>query len=134
MADIALTAAQVSLLNPLKCDIQSYIATEALTKGDAVYILTTGKVGKADANSTSFRGIALHTVGAGEAVDVLHDGLIGGFTVSSLNADVPVYLSNTAGKLATAAGSTSVICGRVVCLTDTPTLTKVIRIVTPWLS
>ena len=132
MTDIALTAAQIAVLNPLKASIQSYIAYAALTKGDAVYIRTDGKVDKSDANSTAFRGIALNTVGAGEAVDVLHDGLVGGFTVSSLNADVPVYLSNTAGKLGTTAGSTSIVCGRVVCLTDVPTLTKVLHIQVPW--
>jgi len=135
MTDIALTAAQVALIDPLKADIKSYIAYEALTRGDAVYIKTDGTVAKADANGSGtlqFRGIALESVGAGAAVDVLHEGLIAGFTVSGMNADAIAYLSNTAGKLATAAGSTSVACGRVLCMTDQPTATKVLRIFTQW--
>lgn len=137
MTAIAVTAAQIGLVKSGKgkADIQSYIATETITKGQAVYILTTGKVGVADANAGGkfqFRGIALNGASAGEAVDVLHDGLLYGFGVSGLSADAKVYLSDTAGGLDTAAGSATVVAGRVVSLTDSPTLTKVLRIFTRW--
>lgn len=133
MAAVALTASQISLPDPQKCDVRSYIATEAITAGQAVYILTTGKVGVADANAAGkqqFRGIALKGVGAGMAVDVLHSGEVAGFTLTG-DADTLVYLSDTAGGLDTSAGTMTVRCGRVVCRTDS-SLTKVLRIFTRW--
>lgn len=135
MADITVTAAQVAVLDPLKAVIGTYRAGADLTIGQAVYIDTNGKVQVADADATGkkqFRGIALRTVSSGDAVSVLHEGEIGGFTVSGMNGDAIAYLSNTAGKLADAAGSTSVACGRVVALTNGPTNTKVLRIFTRW--
>ena len=135
MADITVTAAQVALLDPQKSVIEKYIASVAITKGQAVYLTTAGKAALADGNGSGtkqFRGIALNTVGAGDAVDVLHEGVVAGFTVSGMNGDAIAYLSNTAGALSTTAGSTSVACGRVVVLTDGPTLTKALRIFTRW--
>lgn len=133
MADIVVTAARVGLIDPIKATVRSYIATETITKGQAVYILTTGKVGVADANASGkqqFRGIALNGGGAGQAIDVLHDGEVYGFTLPG-NAEAKIYLSNTAGALADAAGSMAVVCGRIVCLTDA-SLTKVLRVFTQW--
>lgn len=135
MTDITVTAAQVAALDPQKAIIEKYIASVAITKGQAVYLTTAGKAALADANGSGtlqFRGIALNTVGAGDAVDVLHEGVVSGFGVSGMNGDAIAYLSNTAGALGTAAGSTSVACGRVVVLTDSPTLTKALRIFTRW--
>jgi len=135
MADITVTAAQVAALDPQKSTIEKYIAAVAITKGQAVYLNTSGKAALADANGSGtlqFRGIALNTVAAGEAVDVLHEGVVAGFGVSSMNGDAIAYLSNTAGALGTAAGSTAVACGRVVVLTDAPTLTKALRVFTRW--
>lgn len=134
MADITVTAAYVSLLDPMKAHVGSYIAAVAITKGQAVAFDTSGKVQVADANGTylQFRGIALNDADAGHAVEVVHEGKVAGFTVSSLNGDALVYLSNTAGVLATAAGSTSVACARVVALTDSPTNTKVLQVFTQW--
>lgn len=131
MTAIALTAAQIAMVDPMKCKTRTVIAAVALTKGQAAYINTSGKADLADANGSGtkqFRGIVLNTVGAGEAVTLLQEGDVYGFTVSAMNADAIAYLSNTAGGLDTAAGSTTVAVGRVVCLTDTPTLTKVLNI------
>ncbi len=135
MADIALVAAQVAVLFPQKAEIFDFIATAAITQGQAVYQLSTGKIGVADANDAGkqqFRGIALKGGGAGQAISVLKKGHVAGFTVAGLNADVAVYLSDTAGALADAAGTMSVIAGRVVCLSDA-NLTKVIFIDADWL-
>lgn len=133
MADITVTAAKVGLLDPLKATVRSYIAAETITKGQAVYILTTGKVGVADANAAGkqqFRGIALNGGGAGQAIDVVHDGEVSGFTLAG-NADSLAYLSDTAGALADAAGTMSVVAGRVMCLSDKD-LTKVLRVFVQW--
>jgi len=134
MADITVTPAKVAAVRPQDSKILSYVATSAITAGDPVYITTAGKAGVADANASGtkqFRGIALKTVGTGMAVDVLEDGEVYGFTLSG-NADTRVYLSNNVGRIADAAGSTSVTVGRVVCLPDAPTFTKVLRVFTQW--
>ena len=133
MSDITVTAAKVGLVDPLKATVRSYIATETITKGQAVYILTTGKVGVADANAAGkfqFRGIALNGGGAGQAIDVCHDGELYGFTLSG-NADAKIYLSDTVGALADSNGSYTVVAGRIVCLADS-NLTKVLRVFTQW--
>jgi len=136
MTDIVVTAAQVSVVYPEKAEIFDFIATEAITKGQAVYQLATGKVGVADANASGkqqFRGIALNKAAAGQAVSVLIRGHIYGFTVSGLNGDALAYLSDTAGALADAAGSMTVPVGRVVALPN-PALTKVLFVDVPILT
>ena len=134
MADITVTAAKVGAIFPDKAEINDMIAAATITAGQAVYQDTNGKANLADANGSGtlqFRGIALNGGGAGQAISVLTRGHVYGFTVSSLNADVRLYLSNTAGALADAAGATTVICGRVVALTD-GSLTKVVYVDTAW--
>lgn len=134
MADITVTAAKVGLVDPTKAEVASKIAAEAITKGQAVYYTTAGKAGVADANAAGklqFRGIALNGVAAGQAVDVCQDGELEGFSVSSEDADAILYLSNTAGALADAAGATTVACARVVARSDKD-LTQVIRVFVQW--
>jgi hypothetical protein len=134
MADITVTAAKVKPIPEGLIDIRSYIAAETITTGQAVYFLTTGKVGVADANAAGkqqFRGIALNGGGAGSAISVLHSGDVEGFTLTG-NADSLVYLSDTAGFLSDSAGTMTVVAGRVVCRSDND-LTKVLRVDTRWL-
>ena len=134
MAVIAKTGAYISLVDPLKCIIKSYIAHEDIDAGEAVYEVTaSGKAGLATAaaanNLAQFRGIALKNAKAGYAVDVLERGEIQGFTLAGvLDYDAPVYLSDTAGALDTAAGSVTVIVGAVSHINDMPTLTKTLNI------
>lgn len=121
MSNITLTAAQIAPIYPQNAEIYDYIAAETITKGQAVYFTSAGKVGVADANDSGkqqFRGIALNSAGAGQAVSVLHRGHMYGFTVSGLDADAYAYLSDTAGALADAAGTMTVRCGRIVALPD----------------
>lgn len=135
MADITVTAAKVAVVFPLKAEIYDFIATEAITTGQAVYQLTTGKVGVADANAAGkqqFRGIALKTVAAGQAVSVLKQGVVEGFGIAGLNRDAALYLSDTAGALADAAGTLAVTVGRVISLSDS-NLTKALYIQADWL-
>jgi len=129
MADIVVVAAKVGLIDATKSDITNYIATETITRGQAVYRLTTGKCGIADANASGkqqFRGIALNGGGAGQAIAVCEDGELAGFTVTG-DADTLIYLSDTAGALADAAGTMTVPVGRIVVKADKD-LTKVIRV------
>lgn len=125
MADIAVTAAQIAFARqPIDGTIiRPYIAGAAITAGQSVYVNSSGTVDLGDANAAGkeqFRGIALQTVGAGQAVDVLERGVCEGFAISGLAYDALVYQSDTAGSLADAASGTKTIrVGRVV-----PTTTR----------
>jgi hypothetical protein len=135
MADIVVTVNQVGRAQPQKDEVYDFIAAEAIAKGQPVYQLSTGKVGVADANAAGkqqVRGIALTKAAAGSPVAVLKRGFATGFTVSGLNADSPLYLSDTAGSLADAAGTMTVVVARVVAMTDYPTLTKLVYVDCDW--
>jgi hypothetical protein len=128
MADIASTAAQVEPVVVGDAEIRTAIAAVAITKGQAVYINSAGKAALSNAGAAGtakFRGMALETVGAGQAVSIMRKGEVAGFDLSGMAYDDPVYLSNTAGALGTAAGTVSVVIGRVVPLTNKG-LTKVL--------
>lgn len=134
MADIALTAAQIAAVDPRNAEIYSVIAAEAITRGQAVYFTTSGTAGVADANVANkqqCRGIALNGVGAGQAVDVLKRGMCYGFTLTSQSHDTPLFLSDTAGALADAAGTLTVPVGIVAPLADKD-VTKVAYIDCRW--
>jgi len=125
MADIAVTAAQVEAIDPLQAEIYNFIASATITQGQVVYILAAGTVGVADATTAGglyqARGIALNGGAAGQAISVLKRGRCAGFTVSGMNPSAPLFLSETAGALASAtpAGTgTEVVCGIVVAMPD----------------
>jgi len=130
MADITVTAGQVGAVYPLKADIRTYTAAAAITAGQPVYIVAaSGTVGVADANDSGkeqCEGIALNAAAIGQAVDVLRAGECYGFTLSG-NYDSLAYLSDTAGSLADAAGTMTVIVGRVVPMNDS-SKTKVLEV------
>jgi len=135
MADLTRTKAQVAVVFPQYAEIYDFIANEAIEAGQPVYQLTTRKVAKADANGAGlqqFRGIALKDVGAGQAVSVLKKGHLEGFDLSSLNGDARVYLSDTVGELADAAGTMTVPVGRVFGLSDA-NLSKCLYVEANWL-
>jgi hypothetical protein len=131
MADIAVTAAKVGRVQPGNDVVNDFIAGEALTAGQSVYINSAdGKVYKTAggvAGTAQFRGIALKTVGAEQAVSVLQRGRVYGFDLSGMDYDAEAYVSNTAGALADATGTVTAIAGRVVGLTDFG-ITKVLEI------
>jgi hypothetical protein len=137
--DVALTAAQIAVCSPPEHTvIKPYVAGATLTAGLAVAITTTGTVVAADASTggahlIQFRGIALNGGVAGQLISVLHEGELYGFTVSALNVGATLALSNTAGALYQGGtGDVAVYCGVVSCLSDGPTITKVVRITTAW--
>ena len=118
MADITVTAANVGRPHPSTDEVYTMIASVAITAGQAVYIVAADcKVALADGNVAAAdqgRGIALAAAAIGEPVPVLIRGFVSGFSVSALNGDVFVYLSDTAGALADAAGTLEVRMGRIV--------------------
>ncbi len=115
MADITVTAADV---RPLPgAVIEAYDAGGALSVGDAVYMAADGDVEEADASAagTAYAiGIVVSitnaatgatTAAAGDKVDVCTAGRVTGF--SGMTPGDVLYMSDTAGALADAAGTTS---------------------------
>ena len=135
--EVALTAAQIGLVDPTKAEVKPYIAGATITKGQVVAVDTDGTIDPADASAgggylyQQVVGIALNGGGAGQAIDVLQDGEVYGYTVSALNVGAIMYLSDTAGSLSTVAGTVTARLGRVACLTD-KSATKIVRIHVDW--
>jgi len=139
MADLSVVADAVAIVyRPDLAKIWPGIAEEAITPGQTVYQTSTGTWGVADGNASGkfqLRGIALKKAGSkGQAIDILVEGYVAGFDLSSLAYDAQVFLSDTAGKLADAAGTHSVPCGRVVAIPDVPLLTKVLFFKADWIN
>lgn len=103
MADLTVTAAQVSPVNETQYEGRAYMAATAITAGQAVYVTSAGKINLARANAVGtarFVGIALRTVGAGQVVNVIQRGSVAGFDLSGMAYGATVYLSDaTAGAL-----------------------------------
>ena len=134
MSAITLTADSVAPVFPRFAEIYDVILAEAATRGQAGYQLSTGKFGLADANASGkqqCRGLYVTPGGAGQGVSLLKRGHVYGFDLSGLNWDAPVYLSDTVGALDTAAGTMSVVVGRVVAMPD-GSLTKVLYVECNW--
>lgn len=116
MADLTITVAGETKFPK----IFTLIAAEAIAKGDAVRLDTsTGKITLANASSAAearMFGIALNAATlAGQRVSVLTEGVIDvGDALSALTYDDDVFLSNTDGQLADAAGTVSVVVGKVI--------------------
>ena len=133
MAAVTVTAALVGLVDPLKAKVKTYIAAEAITAGQPVFVDTNGKVQLADANAAGeyqFRGIALKSVGLGAALDVLQEGEMYGATLSG-DYDSLVYVADAVGTLDDGVGTVTIPVGRVAPLADKD-LTKVLHVFTAW--
>lgn len=136
MSDITVTAANVAAMYPAQAEIYDRVAAVAVTAGQVLYLNSSGKVDLYDSNGSGTlqpEGIALNSAGAGQGVSVLKRGFVNGFTISSLAYNAALYGSNTAGALADAAGSSSVILGRVKAVSDS-SVTKALYIDMPWLT
>lgn len=119
MADLVVTAAQVARAHD-NAEIFNGLAAETITAGQLVYLTSSGTYGVADANvagKQQARGIALEGAAAGQAFSFIKRGPVAGFTISQAY-DARLFLSDTAGALADAAGTLSVPCGRVMALSD----------------
>lgn len=130
MADITVTAANVGRAYPDRDEAFDLIAAETITAGQIVYQNSAGKAALADGSATGtaqVRGIALNGGRAGQAIAVLKRGWVEGFAITGLAYDARVYLSDTAGALADAAGTVAVTVGRVVGATD-GALTKLLYV------
>lgn len=128
-----LTAANIGVLYKT-ADLVDGIAGETLAVGDVVYYNSSGKLVKSDASAAGTAKIAgIVTAIQGRGVTVLKAGHVAGFGVSGLAYAAKVYLSDTAGKLADAAGTVSVVAGVVVPISD-ESRTKTLYVNFNWLS
>lgn len=116
MADIALTtAARVEVVESIQQDTR--IAAEAITAGapvrdDGLGLFTNGN--GTDATEANVYGIATRTVAAGMPVTAIRHGVLAGWTTNMPAHGARVYVSDTDGRLADAAGTVSVQVGRVI--------------------
>lgn len=134
MSDLTLTAAQIAPVNENAYEAWTLIAAATITAGQAVAVDSNGLAALADASTAAqnnVRGVCIIGGGAGQAVTILVQGSVYGFDLSGLAYDAAVYLSNTAGALATAAGDVSAVVGRVKPLHDGSTPTKVLYVNIP---
>ncbi len=129
MTDLVITAAQIAALHSQEAEIYSFIAGEAITKGQAVYMDSAGKVQVADANDSGHQqaiGIAMNKAGAAGVVNVLKRGAVAGFTLTNQAFDDPIYLSDTAGIFGDSVGTLTVPVGRITSVSQLGDITKVI--------
>lgn len=117
MADLTITRVHIVRMFEMLPDGP---VNEALGVGEAVRVdATTGKYTPGNATDTTenqVRGIALHVADyANATISAIKRGIIDiGDALDALNYGVPVYLSNTDGVLADAAGTQAVIVGYVI--------------------
>jgi hypothetical protein len=139
MADLAFSTGngiQVKPIDPDRFegyDILLVSGVSSPTHGDAMYYHpTTGYTHKSSAGvegTAIFAGLLVQKQGLGATM--MTRGRVAGFNVNHLNYGAPIYLSNTAGKLADEAGTIELQVGVVVPMSD-DTRTKVIYIYSPF--
>jgi len=132
MAVITFTESEVARCHPHAQDEAFNVRLIASgVAGHAVYQdPTTGGYALAVATASGtagFRGIMLESNLASGTVSVLRRGVLYGYDLSGMSYDAPVYLSDTPGMLADAAGSVSVLVGRVISVND-KAMSKVVYI------
>ena len=129
MTAIALTAVQVNRVEPTRDRVGSGLLAETVTVGQVLYLNSSGLWALGDGSATGTaqaRAMALEGGGAGQAISLLFNGLVGGFTLSGMAYDARAYLSDTAGGLDTANGTVNVVLARVTAMTDS-SKTKVLH-------
>jgi hypothetical protein len=122
MADLTVTAANVGLTYPEKAAsfVYSHPCAVAITAGQVCFLNTSGALALADGSAAGTalpHFIALESGGAGEVIRVAEEAIVSGFTISQDIGDT-LYVSDTGGALADAAGTAEAIAGRVTCASD----------------
>jgi hypothetical protein len=117
MADVVLvTAGQLRVEESL--EQMTLPAGVAVAAGQSVrQDATTGKWALADASAAGTSdayGMAVKTVPAGMAVTAIRRGVIEGFNLTDQDYGEQIFLSDTAGGIADAVGTTSSVVGEVI--------------------
>lgn len=121
MADIALTTAdRVHVVGHPETQL-TLICSVDVDAGEAVAVVSTstdaGEWVLADASTAAKNrayGLAARTTKAGLPLTAIRKGRMAGWDFSGQDYDEAIFLSNTAGAIADAAGDVSVAIGRVV--------------------
>lgn len=133
MADLTITASDVAIVESVEQDTAPTAA--ALDAGS--YVKPNSATGKWEAGDASAAGnhgnlpgiMVISSKYAGQAVTVIRKGLLYlGDALDGLDFDDPVYLSDTAGALADAAGTTEKIVGYVAPIFGETTPKKGLRV------
>jgi len=106
-------------------------AVEAIAIGQRCrFDASTGKIALGNGSTAAEArrgGIATHAAAIGEAVTIINQGTVDvGEALASLSFGALVYVSDTDGGFADAAGTVSVIAGQVIPLWASPTADKVL--------
>ncbi len=121
MADLVYTSTKVGNASPVgQSEVWDLIAGVVIEAGQGLYINSSGfaELGDASAAGTAVCvGVALNDAQVGQAVAVLHKGFIEGFTLSGAYNTL-IFVSDTAGDLADAAGTVTAPVGRVVATSE----------------
>lgn len=140
MADIAKdTTRKINVIFPEIAEIRDFkTADTAIEVGDAVYITAAGKAVKTNADgvdplTAQGRGIVVAKRGGPYTLSVMKRGYLAGYVLDALAYDARLFLSETAGALADAAGTIPVPCARVSCLSN-DSLTKVLYVDFDWIT
>jgi hypothetical protein len=118
MADIVVSADNVGIVYN-NAELYNFEGASGvtITPAQAVYFDSTGKLVLSNAGAAGtakFAGIVTGTIGRG--ISICRRGVIAGFTVTGLAVGAKLYLSDTAGKIADAAGTVSKVVGAVIVL------------------
>lgn len=108
-------------------------AVEAIAEGQRCrFDATTGKVALGNGTNAAESapgGIAVHAAAIGEAVTIIREGIVEvGAALAALNFGAIVYVSDTDGTFADAAGTVTVAAGRVVPGWDATTAQKLLHL------
>jgi hypothetical protein len=137
MTDIALdTSRNVNVVFAEEAEIRDFKEAETLAVGESVYITVAGKALKTNVDGVvpaKAQGRGIVVMRTGSTVSVMKKGYLAGYDLSALAYDAQLFLSNTAGKLSDAAGTISVPCARVSCLTN-DSLTKILYVEFDWVN
>ncbi len=136
MADLTRTAANVRPTRDFTDMVtDEFIAGATIEQGQPFYVDSNGKAQLADANgsgTTQCDAIALNKARAGEGITGIKRGPIMGYDLSGLAYRARVYVSNTVGELADAAGGTTIDVGHVMPIGEDGNIQKMLYVELPW--
>ena len=136
MTDLTVDAGAVALAKASDVGVVKFTGPAAETIAAGQYCrfdATTGQITKGNATNATeaaFGGIALNGGAAGTTVTIVHQGPVdlGKDVLSALNFGAPVYLSDTDGVLADAAGTVSKVVGAVIPAWGNPTADRLLYV------
>jgi hypothetical protein len=119
MADLALVTADKVQVVSVMNDQLTITCGEDIVAGAPVYLKAAdGKFYNGDGNAAPANvnpyGVATHTAKSGQALTAIRRGIMDGWDLSGMNFGETVYLSDTVGRLADAAGTFSAKVGIVI--------------------